>query len=78
MTGRVSDGYNLGPKPYLTYKEENELFEFMIECSKMGYGNTRGDMIKLVDGCIAKKEDLKQKSDKLLNSCRVRFLQRWP
>ena len=47
--GRVSDGYNTGPKPYLTYTEESELFEFIIKCSKMGYGNTRRDMIKLVD-----------------------------
>ena len=38
--GRVSDGYNTGPKPYLTYTEESEFFEFIIKWSKMGYGNT--------------------------------------
>ena len=68
VAGRVPDGCNMGPKWYLTYEEESELVEFIIKCSKMGYGKTRQDMMKLVESCLAKKEDLKRKSNKLSNS----------
>ena len=54
----------MGPKWYLTYEEESELVKFIIKCSKMGYGKTRQDMMKLVESCLAKK-DLKRKSNKL-------------
>ena len=78
VAGRVPDGCNMGPKRYLTYEEESELVEFIIKCSKMGYGKTRQDVMKLVESCLAKKEDLKRKSNKLSNGWWVRFLQRWP
>ena len=45
-----------GPKQYLTYEEESELVEFIIKCSKMGYGKTRQDMMKLVESCLVKKK----------------------
>lgn len=78
VAGRVRDGCNMGPRRYLTYEEESELVEFIIKCSKMGYGKTRQDVMKLVESCLAKKEDLKRKSNKLSNGWWVRFLQRWP
>ena len=33
--------------------------------------------MKLVDNCLAKKDDLKRRSNKLSNGWWVRFLQRW-
>ena len=57
--GRVSDGCNMGPKLYLTYEEESELVGFITKCSKMGYGKARQDVMKVVDSCFVKKEDLK-------------------
>ena len=78
VADRVSDGCYMGPKPYLTYEEESELVGFIIKCSNMGYGKTKQDIMKLVDSCLVKKEDLKQKSDKLSNGWWVRFLHRWP
>ena len=68
----------MGLKHYLTYEEESELVEFIIKCSKMAYGKTRQDVMKLVDSCLAKKEDLKRKSTKLSNGWGIRFLQRQP
>ena len=78
VSGKVCDGCSMGPKRYLTSEEESELVECIIKCSKMGYGKTRQDVMKLVDSCLAKKEDLKRKSTKLSNGWWVRFLQRWP
>ena len=34
--------------------------------------------MKFVDSCLAKKEDLKRRTNKLSNGWGVRFLQRWP
>ena len=65
VAGRVPDGCNIGPKRYLTYEEENELVEFILKCSKMECGKTRQDVMKLLESCFAKKEDLKRKSNKL-------------
>ena len=67
LVAKVCDGCSTGPKRYLTSEEESKLVEFIIKCSKMGYGKTRQDMMKLVDSCLAKKEDLKRKSTKLSN-----------
>ena len=80
IAGRVAHGCNMGPKPYLTYEEEKELVEFLMNCSKMGYGKTRQDVMKLVESYIVKKgitlED--NRGSKLSNGWWVRFLQRWP
>jgi len=35
VSGRVAHGSKMGPKPYLTYEEE-ELVTFLTNCSKMG------------------------------------------
>ena len=57
VSGRVSHGCNMEPRLYLTYKEENELVEFIIKCSKMGYdGKMRQDVMKVVDSCLARKD----------------------
>ena len=46
IAGRVSHGTNIGSKPYLSKKEEEELVKFLINCSKMGYGKTRSEVLK--------------------------------
>ena len=38
----------LGPTPYLTYEEEKELVRFILNCSRMGYGKTRGELLRIV------------------------------
>ena len=45
ITGRVVHGTKMGAKPYLTNQEEQELVDFLINCSKMGFRKTRKDMM---------------------------------
>ena len=54
ITGKVVHGTKSGPKPYLTQQEEKELVDFLVRCSKMGYGKTRGEVLKIVEA-IAKR-----------------------
>ena len=48
-------GTNTGRKPYLSLEEEKELVEFLLKCSKMGYGKTRGEVMKIVEATMQKK-----------------------
>ena len=38
IAGRVILGTNIGCKPYLSVDEEKELVNFLVTCSKLGYG----------------------------------------
>ena len=38
LSGRVVDGTNPGPVPYLSKEEEKDLEEYLIEANKIGYG----------------------------------------
>ena len=58
LNGRVIPGTNMGPTPYLTYEdyeEEKELVRFILNCSKMGYGKTRGELLRIVGETMRKK-----------------------
>ena len=55
LSGRIIHGSNIGPKPYLTQDEEKELAKFLINCFKMGYGKTRGEVLKIVEAVMKKK-----------------------
>ena len=48
LNGRVIHDTNMGPTPYLTYEEEKELVKFILNCSRMGYGKTRGELLRIV------------------------------
>ena len=48
VAGRVLHGSDFGPQPYLTTEEEKELVDFLITSSKMGYGKTRRQFLKLL------------------------------
>jgi len=63
---RVVHGTNMGPKLYLSNKEEKELVEFLVECSKIGYGKTRREVMKLVEEIVERKG---MKLYYLLGSC---------
>ena len=49
IAGRVAHDTRSGLKPFLTPQKEKELADFLVTCSKMGYGKTRGDMLKIVE-----------------------------
>ena len=48
LAGRVIHGTKIGPK-------EKELVNFLVGCSKMGYGNTRSEVLKIVKATMKKK-----------------------
>ncbi len=76
LAGRVVHGTSMGPKPYLTDTEEKELYDFLINCSKMGYGKTRGEVLKLVGATLKKKG--KKHDGCLSQGWWCRFRERWP
>jgi len=45
----------VGPKSYLCYEEEKELVVFLVTCSKMGYGKSRQEVLKLIETALLKK-----------------------
>ena len=55
VSGRVIHGSNMGPKMYLTYEEEKELVDFLLNCARMGYAKTRQDVLKIVHNAMLKK-----------------------
>jgi len=55
LSGRVVHGTKMGPKCYLTHEEEKELVDFLVNCSKMGYGKTRNEVLKIVEAVMKKK-----------------------
>ena len=50
-------GTKMGAKPYLTNQEEQELVDFRINCSKMGYGKTRKDVLSIVQATLMRKAE---------------------
>ncbi len=41
LSGRVAQGTNPGPRPYLNKEEESELSMFLAEASKVGHGRQK-------------------------------------
>ena len=41
ISGKVSHGDKLGPKPLLSATEEKEFTNFLVEVPQTGYGKTR-------------------------------------
>ena len=57
IAGRVVDGTKMGAKPFLTKQEEQELVNFLINCSKMGFGKTRKDILSIVQATLMRKAE---------------------
>ena len=55
ISGRVVHGTNMGPKPYLTYEEEKELVDFLLMCSRIGYGKTRSEVLRIIEAIMKRK-----------------------
>ena len=55
VTGKVKVNAKPGRDPYLTSGEEAELVNFIINCSKVGYGHTRKQILSLVQSIINDK-----------------------
>ena len=55
IAGRVKHRTKPGPVAYLDAKEEEELVNFLFECSRMGYGNTKHEVLQIVADAAKRK-----------------------
>ncbi len=74
VSGRVRPDAASGPERYLSVKEEEELCNFLIGCSQIGYPRTRPQVLAIVQAYTVKKNIMKSVS----NGWWQRFRQRHP
>ena len=55
MPGRVQHGSKLGRVPYLSSSEEQELVDYLITCSEIGYPKKRADVLGIVQKTLENK-----------------------
>ena len=55
ISGKVIHGVNPGPRPYLSNEEEKELGSYLKQCSKIGWGKTRQDVVAIVQNTALDK-----------------------
>ena len=44
-----------GPKPYLSYEEEEELVTYLVKCAEIGYPKMKDEVIGIVRQALHKK-----------------------
>ena len=49
LSGRVKPGTKPSPVAYLEPKEEEHLVKFLFECARIGYGNTKREVMYIVE-----------------------------
>ncbi len=76
LSGRVQHGTKPGPVSYLTQEEEKELVDFLVNCSSMGFGKTRGEVFQIVKA-ICERKGVKE-AGHISDGWWYRFRQRWP
>ena len=74
VTGKVKFGARSGPDPYLTNEEEEELLNFLLKCSDIGYSHSRKQVISIVQQVV----DGKRIQTVVSNGWWERFCQRHP
>lgn len=72
FTGKVKFGASSGPKPYLTFAEEEELASFLINSAKIGYPHTKPQVLAIVQNIL----DNHDVSSTVTNGWWERFMQR--
>ncbi len=70
------DGSNPEPRPFLSQEEEEELADFLANCSKMGYGKTGLHVLEMVEEIALKKGRKVKKYT--TDGCYRRFKRRVP
>ena len=76
LSGKVVDGTNPGPVPYLDNEEEQELGEYLIQANKVGYGKTRHQVKVIAERVAIDKGVLR--GARISDGWWRRFLQRHP
>ncbi len=77
ISGRVTQGCKSGRSPYLTHAEEQELYDWLLLCGRIGYPKSRDDVIGIARQTLQNKkghpvEDFQERGWWL------RFMQHWP
>ena len=55
ISGKIMHGVNPGPTPYLSNEEDKELGSYLKQCSKIGCGKTRRDVVAIVQNIASDK-----------------------
>lgn len=76
LSGRVVDGTNPGPVPYLNNEEEHDLEEYLRQANKVGYGKTRNQVKVIAERVATDKGVLR--GARISDGWWRRFLQRHP
>ena len=74
VSGKVEQHAKQGPKPYLTPEDEDELANFLLRCSRIGYPHTRQQVLSIVQDILNSKGI----NVVVSNGWWERFLQRHP
>ena len=53
--GKIGPDARPGPEPYLSIEEEEELTNFLIKCSRIGYPKTRQQVLGIVQEIVSKR-----------------------
>ena len=77
LLGRVIHGCKSGRSPFLTPKEEKEIYDWLLVCANIGYPKRRDDVIGIV------RKALENKFGFLADNFSgkgwwLRFMERWP
>ena len=75
IAGRIQHGTKPGLLAYLDAKED-DLVKFLFECSRMGYGKTKREVIQIVEQA-ARRKGMAIKTH-ISDGWWYRFCQRWP
>jgi len=78
VAGRVQHGCKSGKVPYLTSSEEQELYDYLVTCSKIGYPKRRDDVIGIVRKTLQNKKNDLETIKFNGKGWWLRFMQRWP
>ena len=60
ISGKVSIDARSGPERYLNDKEEEQIVNFIVGCSKIGYARSKKQILALVSAIVAKKRGLEE------------------
>ena len=71
-------GNKSGPEPYLSYEEERELANYLIECTEIAYPKTKDEVIGIVYKALLKKRGTEFAEDFKGKGWWPRFTTRWP
>ena len=79
LSGRVVQGANHGPTPYLSVEEEEaELIQHLLTCADIGYPKTKNEVLAIVQQAVNKKRGAEAAESFNGKGWWNQFVQRWP